>query len=47
MTHFVESQVDSKDVFKLPRCEGIMGRLVEVEPKIAGSQEEKMKEKTK
>ena len=36
MTHFVESQVDSKDVFRLPRREGIMGRLVEVEPKTAG-----------
>ena len=47
MIHFVESQVDSKDVFRLPRREGITGRLVEVEPKTVGSQEEQMKEKKK
>ena len=47
MIHFVESQVDSKDVFRLPRREGITGRLVEVDLKTAGSQEEQMKEKTK
>ena len=47
MIHFVESQVDSEDVFRLPRREGIMGRLVEVEPKKAGAQEGQTKEKTK
>ena len=33
MIHFVESQVDSKDIFRLPLRERITGRLVEVEPK--------------
>ena len=44
MIHFVESQVER---FRLPQREDITGRLVEVESKTAGSQEEQMKEKTK
>ena len=47
MIHFVESQVYSKDVSRLPRREGITSRLVGVDPKPAGSQEGQTKEKDK